>query len=144
MYISKIQDILSRKKKGSCGFRRAQEHRKNYINWSLNQLDFNNVKEIRLEKIVNIRKGKRNSRKLSHWTYTLIKRKLIGLSEDKGFIFVEQDNKFRSQRCSSCGFVHKSNRLAKTFKCKSTNCGFTGKGGGSLYIVDATLPLWAV
>lgn len=123
--LNKIQDILARRKKGSKGFERTQSHRRDYINWSLNQLNFNDIKELRLEKIFNIRKGKRVSRKLSHWTYTLIKDKLIRLSEDKGFVFVEQDNKFRSQRCSSCGWTHKSNRLAKTFKCTNTNCGFT-------------------
>lgn len=123
--LNKIQGILSRRKKGSNGFRKAQAHRKNYINWSLNQLNFDNIKEVRLERILNIRKGKRSSRKLSHWTYTLIKNKLIGLSEDKGFVLTEQDNKFRSQRCSQCGFTHKSNRLAKTFRCKNTNCRMT-------------------
>jgi transposase len=121
--LSTIQEILCRKKKGSKGFRRAQAHRKSYINWSLKQLNFENIKEVRLEKLCNLRKGKRSSRKLSHWTYTLIKDKLIMLSETKGFRVKEQDNKFRSQRCSSCGWVHKSNRKGKTFKCN--HCGFT-------------------
>ena len=120
--LNNIQDILTRRTKGSKGFRRTQEHRKNYINWSLNQLNFNNVKEFRLEKIKNIRKGKRNSRKSTHWCYILIKSKLVSLSEDKGFVFLEQDNKFMSQRCSQCGFTHKSNRKGKTFTCK--HCGF--------------------
>jgi transposase len=120
--LNKIQDVLSRRKKGSKGFKRAQSHRKNYINWSLNQLNFDDVKELKFEKILNIRKGKRSSRKLSHWTYTLIKSKLIRLSEDKGFIFTEQDNKFMSQRCSECGWTHKSNRKGKTFICTNTNC----------------------
>jgi transposase len=120
--LNKIQDILSRRTKGSKGFGRAQAHRKNYINWSLNQLNFDNVKEVRLEKINNIRKGKKNTRKLTHWTYTLIKSKLVMLSEIKGFSLTEQDNKFRSQRCSQCGYVHKSNRKGKTFRC--LNCEF--------------------
>jgi transposase len=114
--------MLSRRKKGSKSFRQAQSHRKNYINWSLNQLNFFNVKEIALEKLCNVRKGKKSSRYLSHWTYTLIKEKLFRLSEDKGFVLIEQDNKFRSQRCSSCGWTHKSNRKGKTFKC--LHCGF--------------------
>lgn len=122
--LNAIQDILARRKKGSKGFRKAQEHRKNYINWSLNQLNFDDVKEVGFEKVKNIRKCKSYSRKLSHWTYTLIKSKLIRLSEDKGFVVTEQDNKFMSQRCSKCGWVHKSNRLGKTFKCTNTNCNF--------------------
>lgn len=113
---------LSNKKKGSKAFRRVVAHRKNYINWSLKQLNFKNINELVLEKIVNIRKGKSCNRKLSHWTYTLIKDKLIMLSETEGFKFIEQDNKFRSQRCSQCGWTHKSNRLGKTFKCQ--HCDF--------------------
>ena len=120
--LSSIIKIITRKTKGSKAFHRAKSHRKNYINWSLNQLNFTNVKEVGFEKLMNVRKGKRSSRFLSHWTYTLIKDKLVRLSEDKGFIFTEQDNKFMSQRCSSCGWTHKSNRKGKTFKCK--HCGF--------------------
>lgn len=122
--LSKIQDVLSRRIKGSVGFRKAQAHRKDYINWSINQLNLNNIKEFRLEKILNLRKGKKTSRKLSHWCYTLIKEKLISVSENKGFVFVEQDNKFRSQRCSACGFTHKLNRLKKVFRCKNIMCNF--------------------
>lgn len=123
--LNKIIQKISRKQKGSKGFKRAQEHRKNYINWSINQLNFDGVKTLKLEKISNIRKGKNNSRRLSHWTYTLIKDKLVRLSEVKGFDFTEQDNKFRSQRCSQCGWTHSSNRKGKTFKCTNTNCGTT-------------------
>lgn len=117
--LKSIQEILARRVKGSKGFRRAQEHRKNYINWSLNQLDWKNIKEVRLEKIKQLRHSKRSSRFLSHWTYTLIKDKLVMLGETEGFRIIEQPNEFRSQRCSSCGFVRKSSRKGKTFKCAS-------------------------
>jgi len=121
--LTSINHILSRRKKASKGFRRAQRHRKNYINWSINQLNFKNINEVKLEKIESIRKGKKSSRYLSHWTYTLIKDKLVKLGEDKGFVITEQDSRFRSQRCSKCGWTHKPNRKGKTFKC--THCGFT-------------------
>jgi transposase len=122
--LNKISEVLSRRKKGSKGFGRAQTHRKNYINWSINQLNFDGVREVRFEKIYQIRKDKRSSRKLSHWTYPLIKSKLVRLSEEKGFLFTEQDNKFRSQRCSQCGWVHKTNRKGKMFRCTNADCGF--------------------
>lgn len=115
--LKKIIKKLSNKQKGSKAFRKAQTHRQNYINWSMNQLNFDNCKEVRLEKVKNIRKHKRTSRKMSHWTYTLIKKKLTALSEDKGFIFKEVPNEFRSQRCNSCGLVRKANRKGKVFKC---------------------------
>jgi len=122
--LTKILNVLSRRKKGSLGFKRAQNHRKNYINWSINQLNFKDVKQVNLEKLFNVRKGKNKGRNMSHWTYTLIKNKLTSLSQEKGFLLKEQDCKFRSQRCSKCGWVHQSNRKGKTFKCTNANCGF--------------------
>lgn len=115
--LNTIQDRLTRRKKGSKGFIRSQEHRKNYINWSINQLDFSHVKELGFEKVKNLKKGRKTTRKLSHWTYPLIKMKLIMVSENEGFKITEQDNKFRSQRCSQCGWTQRSNRKGKTFKC---------------------------
>jgi transposase len=120
--LSSIQLKLSRKKKGSKSFGRAQKHRKNFINWSLNQLNFKNIKELRLEKLKNVGHGIRKSRFLSHWKYTLIKEKLIRLSEVEGFELREVSNEFRSQRCSQCGWVRKANRKGKMFMCSS--CGF--------------------
>ena len=119
--LSDVMNILSRKKKGSKGFRRAQEFRKNVINWSVNQLNFSNIKELRLEKLHSVGKGKKRSRFLSHWTYTLINDKLKRVSEEKGFLLTEVPNEFRSQRCSMCGWVRKANRKGKTFCCNK--CG---------------------
>lgn len=121
--LSDVQKILSRKQKGSKGFKRSQEFRENIINWSINQLNFDNIKELRLEKLHQVRKGKRSSRFLSHWTYTLINNKLKRVSEEKGFLLKEVSNEFRSQRCSCCGWVRKANRKGKTFCCNK--CGNT-------------------
>ncbi|MFQ5795503.1 MAG: zinc ribbon domain-containing protein [Candidatus Bipolaricaulia bacterium] len=59
---------------------------------------------------------------MTHWTYTVINRKLDSLSETDGFRLVEVPNEFRSQRCSACGWVRKANRTGKTFTCDT--CGF--------------------
>lgn len=115
--LASIQETLTRRKKGSKGFKRTQQHRKNYINWSINQLDLSNIREVRLEKIRDIRRGKRTIKSLQHWTYPLIKKKVESLCEDVGCKFREVDNIFRSQRCSKCGWVRKANRKGKQFKC---------------------------
>ena len=120
--LTTIQETLKRKRKGTKGFRRAQSHRKNYIHWAINQLNFKNIKEVRFERVKDVRKGKPTNRKNSHWTYTAIKDKMIQLSETEGFRFIEVTNEFRSQRCSSCGWVHKANRKGKGFTCNL--CGF--------------------
>ena len=118
-----VLERLSRKKKGSKAFKRTQEFRTNLINWSINQLNFTNIKELRLEKLFQVRKGKSSSRLLSHWTYTEINNKLKKASEEKGFFLREMPNEFRSQRCSQCSLVRKANRKKEVFKC--VGCGFT-------------------
>lgn len=142
--LSSIQDKLSRRKRGSKGFKRAQEHRKNYINWSINQLNFKDIKEVRLERLRNVRKGKKSSHKLSHWTYTEIKGKLARLSETEGFCLAEVPNEFRSQRCSRCGWVRKANRKGKTFTCNI--CSYTEdadlNAAFNLKLDLFTIPYW--
>lgn len=117
----KICDKLSRKKKGSKSFRRTQAHRKNFLNWSLNQIDFSEIKEIHLEKIYNIGHGKRRSRKLLHFTNTLIRDKIKRIAEELEVPVIEQSSSYRSQRCSKCGSVRKANRKGRVYTCK--NCG---------------------
>ena len=120
--LSGIQKRLSRRKKGSKGFQQSQEHRTNYINWSLNQLNLDKIKEIKIEKIKNLRKGKRNNRFMSHWTYTSIFDKLANLCEESGVQITHVVPTYTSQRCSSCGWVRKANRKGERFRC--TSCGF--------------------
>lgn len=117
--LMKITDILVRRKKGSNGFRKAQEHRKNYINWSVNQLNLSEYKQINLEKITNLRYKKNSSRKLSHWNYTIIFDKIKGVASKNGVRILEMNPAYTSQRCSCCGWVKKGNRNGKKFKCLS-------------------------
>jgi transposase len=116
--LESILDKMSRKKKGSKAFAKTQEHRKNFINWSVNQLNFKNIKQINLEKIVNIRYKKRSSRLLSHWTNTLIRDKFIKNCEESGVQIKLQSSTYRSQRCFNCGWVQRTNRKGKKFCCK--------------------------
>ena len=111
----------SRCQKGSKGFKRAQEHRKNYIHWSIKQLNLNGVKQINFEEVMNIRYGKTNSRLMTHWAYTLIENKVLELAEETGVSVLMQSSTYRSQRCSNCGLVRKANRKGKVYKCKHCN-----------------------
>lgn len=119
--LESILNKLSRKKKGSKGFKKAQDHRKNFINWSINQLNLSNIKELRLEKVKNIRFKKRSSRKMSHWSNPEIVNKLKRRCEELEVPIVEQSSVFRSQRCSHCGLTRKANRKGKTYICKGCN-----------------------
>ncbi len=121
--LKSICKILSRKQKGSIGFLRCQEHRKNYINWSINNLNLDTCKQINIERIKDLRKCKKPSRLMSHWTYTDIFDKLKSKCNEQGVLIHEVSPTYTSQRCSECGWVNKANRIRKIFKC--TSCGFT-------------------
>lgn len=119
--LESIMTKLANKKKGSNAFKKAQSHRKNFINWSINQLNLDNVKEIRLEKIWNIGYKSKTSRLMQHWTNTLIRDKVESMCEEEGIRLIHQSSTYRSQRCSGCGVVRKLNRKGKTYLCK--HCG---------------------
>jgi transposase len=119
--LKSIINKLSKKKKGSKAFAKAQAHRTNYINWSINQLNLQDVKELRLEKLFQMRKGHNIGKLLSHWTYTQINAQIKSRCEELGVLVTEQSAVYRSQRCSDCGWTQKSNRKGKEFICKS--CG---------------------
>jgi transposase len=121
--LKSIIDILCRKKPGSNAYKATQEHRKNYINWSIKQLNLTNVKEFRLEELRNVRKGKKSSALLAHWTYTEINNQIFNLCGELGVPVTEQGSQYRSQRCNCCGWVQKLNRCRKEFICKS--CGYS-------------------
>ncbi len=117
-----IMNKMARKKYGSKNFKQTQVQRNNFINWSLNQLELSKIKEVRLEKVVNICFGKNVSRKMKRWTNAHISKRFKELCEENGVRVSEQSSAFRSQRCSCCGIVLKKNRKGENYNC--VNCGF--------------------
>jgi transposase len=108
---------MRRKKKGSRAFKKLQVLRKNYIHWSLHQLNLSGVKEVRFEKIWNIGYKKRTSKLMSHWTNTIIRDGWQDFCLRNGVRFIEVESAYKSQRCCECGLVKKSNRKKKVYKC---------------------------
>ena len=116
--LESIQNTLKRKKKGSKAFKKTQKHRSNYINWFVNQLNFDNIQKVNLENVSFI--GERKSRYCSHWVYGEIKERLTLKCEELGVQVSLHNAGYFSQRCSCCGLVLKSNRKGKLYKC--INC----------------------
>jgi transposase len=114
-----INQKLSRKTKASKAFLKVQQHRTNYINWSLNQINLDNTKTLRLENIKYLRYKTKYSRYLSHFTYTEIYRKLEDLCKSNGCSVEYTSPIYTSQRCSNCGWVRSSNRKGKHFQCEA-------------------------
>ena len=122
--LSKIMSILSRRKKGSNGFRRAQDHRTNYVNWSVKKIFSKDISTIVLEDIKNLRKGKKNvNRFRSHWTYTKIFNRIEQNSEELGVQVLHVNPRNTSRKCSACGVINAKSRVGKVFNCVA--CGHT-------------------
>ena len=126
---NEVCDKIARRKKGSKGFKRAQEHRKNLINQAVNLLseifgfeDY--IAEVRLEKLRRLGEGKKKSRKLQAFNYADLRHKLDRKCHETNVKLTETSNAYRSQRCSLCGFVHKKNRLNGGEKFKCIKCGY--------------------
>lgn len=122
--LTTILKRMSRKKKGSKAFKKCQDHRKNFINWSINQLNFNHIKTLRLEDVKNLRYKSNKGRLMSHWTYTQIREKVERRCKLEEVLLEYNSSTFMSQRCHVCGLVLKSNRRGKVYTCK--NCGYEG------------------
>lgn len=116
--LESILKKMSTLRRGSKNFKKAESHRTNFINWSINQLNLKSVKQINLEKIWNIGYKSRSSRILSHWTNTAIRDKVHDYCAEHGVHVKEQSCTYRSQRCSGCGIVRKANRKGKIYNCK--------------------------
>ena len=127
---NEVCNKIARRQKGSKGFKRTQEHRKNLINQAVNLLAqiFNfedDVAEVRLEKLRRLGEGKKKSRKLQAFNYADLRHKIERKCIETNVELTETSNAYRSQRCSLCGFVHSKNRLngGEEFKC--LKCGYT-------------------
>jgi transposase len=121
--LSSICKKISKKERGSKAFSRAQAHRTNYINWSIKQLNLDNIRQINIEKLKYLGKGKRTSKFLRAFSYPTIMTAMKKNCYLAGVLVQQQSNAYRSQRCNHCGFVHKSNRHGKLFTC--IRCKFT-------------------
>lgn len=126
--LNSIIDTLCKKRKGSKAFKKASIHRTNFINASINKLNFSDIKEVKFEDVRMIRFGVAVPRSMQHWTYTEIRDKMDSKMVEEGVLLTPQTPTFRSQRCSGCTIVRKSNRKGKTYTC--SHCGL---------IIDADL-----
>lgn len=116
--LNSILKKITRKKKGGKSFEKALAHRDNFIRWSINSINLKGISKIKLEKVSNFRRNKNVGKFLNYSSEALIREKLIDYAEDHGVHVILQNSAYRSQRCSNCGYVCRSNRKEKLFSCK--------------------------
>ena len=124
---SSVYEKIARKKQGSKAFKRALIERNEFINKSCKTLNLDNVKELFVEDLKNVKyksKGKickKFNNKLQRWAYRDVLGKLAMLCEEAGILFKKIPCQYTSQRCSSCGNICKSNRKGEIYKCACGN-----------------------
>lgn len=135
---------LARKQKGSKAFRRAQSHRKNFVNWSINQLDLSHIDQLNFEEVVNIFLGRCRSKVMSAWANALIEDKVTRVAAEGNVSLKLNGSAYRSQRCSRCSLVRKANRKSKHYVCVSCGLEVDADVNASInHILDLPrIPTW--
>jgi len=81
-----------------------------------------NLQEIR-SNTKQRKRSKQQKRAMHQWSFNRLRDLLIYKADAHGCRVVEVDPSYTSQRCSRCGYIHRSNRRSQSrFKCR--NCGF--------------------
>ena len=119
--ISELCESIARKEKKSKNQKQAIETKKNYINQICNQLDLNEVKNLYVEDLVQVKNKSKFSRrfnnKIQYWSYKQVLEKLLMRSEEEGFLIRKVNSAYTSQICSSCGEIHKESRKGESYEC---------------------------
>lgn len=85
-----------------------------------NTIVIENLKYISTETRQN---GKAQRRAMHQWRFNRLRDFLVYKAEECGCAVVAVDPRHTSQRCSRCGYTHRSNRQSQSrFRCR--NCGF--------------------
>lgn len=126
-YLENLYNEISNKKQGSKEFKRKLIQRDNLINYYCNKLDLNDVGEIVIEDLKNVKHGSKQNKKKIHknfmnklqrWSYRKTTDKLERLCEENGILLTKVNPAYTSQTCSYCGYIDKNSRKGENFSCQ--------------------------
>ena len=126
--MSKYVRRVCRCKNGSKGKFRARRARDQYIDETLNQLPWDKLQLVAVEKLTNLKKGKKPNRgksfrrALAPWTYAYVLRRIEWKARLNRVRRVEVNPAYTSQICPSCTHRARSNRVNEKFVC--VRCGY--------------------
>lgn len=122
--LNKLYNKLSKKKQGSRNFKQLLVERDKLINQACNNLPLNDIKQLVIEDLKNVKyksifSAKFNN-KLQRWSYRKTISKLERLCEENGILLTKVNPAYTSQTCSHCGVIKKENRNGENYSC---SCG---------------------
>jgi IS605 OrfB family transposase len=146
--IKRICQKVRRKKPGSKAKQRACAERKDYINRTVKQLPWNQIKTIAIEDLKGIKTGKQKNRgktfrkAMSSWTARQVEARVVQLAQQSSACVVSVDPRNTSRRCPMCGSIDKANRVAEKFQCRQCNHQADADYIGSLNILARATGNW--
>lgn len=123
-----LSNKIRRKKPGSNARKRSYEERNRFINQTVNQLPWAQLKAIGHERLVGLKTGKQKGRgrtfrkAIAPWTYRQLLAKIDRKALENRVRPVEYDPRDTSRTCPECRTVRKDNRKGERFSCR--NCGY--------------------
>ena len=136
--IKQIVDKIYRRQTGSKRKIKSIEQRQNYVGQELNKLNLSNIHTLVIEDIKELKKHRKMG-KLQYWSYRQAFDKLERLCQENCVHLVKVNPAYTSQKCSTCGFVDKANRLGERFKCLKCGTELDADFNASLNIRDRSL-----
>jgi len=126
----KIQNLL-RKKKHSKNYNQALKSLKDYIDCEIKKLNLHEYKTVVMEDLINMNHKTRQERRMNkfqraeqaHWNLRQVYRRIEDICVENRVLLIKISPAYTSQRCSSCGAIHKDSRQGEVYKCIS--CGYT-------------------
>lgn len=123
-----IRDKILHHERGSKANSRALKHRDNFIQYTVNQLPWSNIKYIVIEDLKHLKTGKKKNRSksfrkaLAPWKYRQVIEAVTQKAQEYGVHLVTVPPAYTSRICPKCGKESESNRKDEIFKC--THCAY--------------------
>ena len=127
---NKIQNLL-RKRKHSKNYNQALKGLKDYIDCEIKKLNLPDYDVVVMEDLKNMNHKTRQERRMNkfqraeqaHWNLRQVYNRIKDICEENRVHMIKVSPAYTSQRCSSCGAIHKESRQGEVYKCIS--CGYT-------------------
>lgn len=128
-----LLEKLDRKKQNSKSFKRTKKEIEHYIDKTINELPWESMSFIIVEKLKNLKKNMKVKRRLtkktrrfvSRWNYRYLLSRIQLRSKENRVSFRSVPAYYTSTTCPSCNHRDKKNRLSQEhFLCQS--CGYSG------------------
>lgn len=145
---TEIESIIKkykRRKQNSKNSKKTLKQIKDYIGYSVNQLDFENTQCIVMEDIkssnmlVKDRTNKEFRKTLSKWNHNLLVDRIRNKCEINRVELQFVSPHYTSQMCSRCGEIHKESRKGELYHCVSCGYEIDADYNASLNIVNKFL-----